>query len=358
MAFSKPLALAGASALVLIGGAIGADRLLLGSASAQSTDDAYVEADFTTVAPKVAGRIDKVLVEDNESVRPGQPLAHIEDADFRAALDMARGDVLAMQGEVANLDAGIARQNAVVAQAQADVKADEANLAFARQNRARYSHLAEGGASPLELRQGAEARALEAEANRQRDMAGVESARRQIDVLKAQLEKAKGGLLRAQGARKQAELNLSYCTILAPVEGHVGARGLRVGAYVHAGGALMAIVPNQSAYVVANFQETQLTRIRAGQKASITLDTFPGKALRAHVDSIAPASEVAFSPIKPDNATGNFTKVIQRIPVKLVIDPGQEMAARIRVGMSVEAQVDTASPADGAHAQDARYAAR
>ncbi|HZU62607.1 MAG TPA: HlyD family secretion protein, partial [Novosphingobium sp.] len=303
MSFSKPLVLAGASALVLIGGACLADRLLIGDSTTQATDDAYVEADFTTVAPKVAGRIDKVLVEDNEHVKPGQPLAHIEDADFRAALDMARGDVLAMQGEVANLEASIARQGAVVAEAAANVQADEASLTFARQNRARYSHLAEGGASPLELRQGAEARAAETEANRLRDSAAVDGARRQIAVLQAQLEKARGGLLRAEGAARQAELNLSYCTILAPVEGLVGARGLRVGAYVHAGGALMAVVPNQNAYVVANFQETQLTRMKPGQQATIRIDTFPGKLLHAHVDSLAPASEVAFSPIKPDNAT-------------------------------------------------------
>ncbi|EGD60906.1 secretion protein HlyD family protein [Novosphingobium nitrogenifigens DSM 19370] len=356
MPFAKPLVLAGAAACLLAGGAIAADRYFAADGPEQTTNDAYVEADFTTVAPKVAGRIDKVLVEDNEMVRPGQVLAHIEDDDFRAALTMAQGDVAAMEGNVARLKADIARQQAVIDAARATVRADEADLVFARQNRARYSHLAEGGASPQELRQGAEAKAATADATRAHDQAEVSNATGQIAVLKAQLQQAEGQLDKARGAEQQARLNLSYCTIQAPVFGRVGARGLRVGAYVQAGTGLLAVVPTQAAYVVANFQETQLTRIRPGQQASVWVDTFPGKVLHAHVDSVAPASEVAFSPIKPDNATGNFTKVIQRIPVKLTFDPGQPLAAMVRVGMSVEAKIDTAAPANGAHAGDERYA--
>jgi len=356
MPFAKPLVLAGAAALVLAGGAYAADRMLLGDSIHQSTNDAYVEADFTTVAPKISGRLDQVWAEDNEHVRPGQALAHIEDADYRAALESARGDVMAMQGEVKNLQAEIAQQQAVIAAARATVRADDAQLLFARQNHTRYTNLAKDGASPIEQRQGAEATVQSAAATRAHDMALVDSAVQQVAVLQAQLGRAQGQLLHAQGVQKQAELNLSYCTIPAPVEGVVGARGLRVGAYVQAGTALMAVVPAQAAYVVAHFQETQLTHIRPGQSATVQIDTFPGHPLRAHVDSVAPATGVAFAEIKPDNATGNFTKVVQRVPVKLTLDPGQPLAGRVRVGMSVEASVDTGSAPDGPHARDNRYA--
>ncbi|MFT8688377.1 MAG: efflux RND transporter periplasmic adaptor subunit, partial [Novacetimonas hansenii] len=141
----------------------------------------------------------------------------------------------------------------------------------------------------------------------------------------------------------------------APGVGGGGDRGVRGGAYVHPGTGLLAVVPTQAAYVLANFQETQLTHVRTGQAATIWVDTFPGRPLHAHVDSLAPATGVAFAPIQPDNATGNFTKVVQRIPVKLVFDPGQPLAAMVRVGMSVEARINTASAPDGIHAHDERY---
>ncbi|MFT8720551.1 HlyD family secretion protein [Acetobacter sp.] len=355
MIYKKPLLYAGCAAGVLAVIAWGGARFVNGNGVDQYTNDAYITADFPTVAPKVSGRIDRVIAQDNQLVHAGEELAHIEDDDYRAALDVAKGNVLAAQGDVANLEAEIARQDAVIAGARAAVQSDEADLVFARQNAARYRNLSSGGAGTIEQKQHSEAQEKEAQAVIARDQAGVDAATRQVAVLKAQLERAQGVLLRAQGDMKQAELNLSYCTIPAPIDGVVGERGVRVGNYVNPGSGILAVVPTRQAYVLANFQETQLTKVQAGQRATIWVDTFPGHPLRAHVDSLAPATGVAFAPIQPDNATGNFTKVVQRIPVKLTFDPGQPLADKVRVGMSVEANIDTSSKPEGPHANDTRY---
>lgn len=355
MIYKKPLLYASCAAGVLAFLAWSGTRLINGDNINQYTNDAYVTADFPTVAPKVSGRIDKVIAQDNELVHVGEELAHIEDDDYQAALDVAKGNILAAQGDVANLEAEISRQDSIVAQARATVKADEAELAFAHENASRYRNLSSGGAGTIEQKQHSEAQEKEAQASISRDQAAVEATIRQVAVLKAQLERAKGILLRAQGDVKQAELNLSYCSIPAPIDGVVGERGVRVGNYVRPGTGILAIVPTHDAYVLANFQETQLTKVKTGQRATIWIDTFPGHPLKAHVDSLAPATGVAFAPIQPDNATGNFTKVVQRIPVKLTFDPNQPFAQKVRVGMSVEANIDTSSLAEGAHANDSRY---
>jgi len=356
MIYRKPLLFAGAAAVVFGTAAFMGTRLVNGNGVVQETNDAYITADFSVVAPKVSGRIDRVEAEDNEHVKAGDTLAHIEDDDYRAALEVARGNVAAAQGDVGNLEAALSRQDAIIDQARASVQATQAILVFAQQNLTRYRNLSAGGAGTIEQSQSSEARVREVAAMLVRDQAAVGAAGKEIPVLQAQLARARGALLRAQGEQRQAELNLAYCTIPAPTEGVVGERGVRVGNYVHAGTALLAVVPTQAAYVLANFQETQLTHVVPGQPATVWIDTFDGQSLKAHVDSVAPASDVAFAPIQPDNATGNFTKVVQRLPVKLVFDPGQPLVARLRVGMSVEARIDTSARPDGSHAGDARYA--
>lgn len=358
MPYKKTLILAGGAAAVLACAAWTSDRLIIGDGVHQSTNDAYVTADFTVVAPKVDGRIDQVNVEDNERVEAGQELAHIEDDDFRTVLLVAQANVVTAKADLAHLHAELDRQKSVIAGAQATVSSDDAALVFAKANAARYQKLSEGGAGTIEQKQAAEAQYREAIAARARDVAGAEAADHQIPILLAQLDRANGQLMRMHGEFRQAELNLSYTTVRAPVDGVVGARGVRVGAYVSRGTALMAVVPLRKAYVIAEFQENQLTRVQPGQRADVTVDTFPGRILHAHVDSLAPSTGVAFAPIQPDNATGNFTKVVQRIPVKVVFDSDQTLAERVRVGMSVEVTIDTTSKADGAHASDSRFAWR
>mgnify|MGYP001172346307 CR=1 FL=1 len=219
MIYKKPLLYAGCAAGVLALVAWGGARLVNGDGVNQYTNDAYVTADFTTVAPKVSGRIDRVVAQDNERVRAGEELAHIEEDDYRAALDVAKGNVLAAQGDVANLSAELARQAALIAQARAAVMADQADLMFARQNTTRYRNLSSGGAGTIEQKQSSEAHEKEAQAAIARDQAGVDAAIRQDAVIQAQLERAKEVLLRALGDARQAELNLCLWFILWLVAG-------------------------------------------------------------------------------------------------------------------------------------------
>jgi membrane fusion protein (multidrug efflux system) len=305
------------------------------------TDDAYVQADSVIISPKVSGYIAEVLVRDNQPVTAGQVLAHIDDRDYRTALAQARASVDAAQAGIANLDQEIAQQRLSVEQARQTVTADRAAVTFAQQDTRRYSSLARTGAATLQEAQHATADIQEQQALLQKDITGVDVAQKQVDVLQSQLAKAGATLLLQQALEHQAELNLSYTTITAPIDGSIGVRTLRVGQYVQAGTQLMAVVPLAAVYVVANYKETQLTDVRAGQPATIDIDTFPGKTVHGHVDSLAPASGQEFALLPPDNATGNFTKIVQRIPVKIDIDPADPLAGLLRPGMSVEPTIDT-----------------
>ena len=309
-----------------------------------STDDAYVKADNSTVAPKVSGYIADVLVSDNQVVKAGQPLARIDDRDFRAALDQAKADVAAAEAIVNAKQASLDIQQSTIAAARATVDVDKANETFAEQNNKRYANLATSGYAPVQTAQQAASAIAAAQATIIRDSAALDAAVKQVDLLNAELAQAKAALARNQAVQHQAELNLSYATVAAPVDGSVGNRTLRVGQYVQAGTQLMSVVPTSAVYVIANYKETQLTDVRPGQPVDIEVDTFPGRTYRGHVDSVAPASGQEFALLPPDNATGNFTKVVQRIPVKIVLD-GQAANADLRPGMSVQPSIDTKADA-------------
>jgi membrane fusion protein (multidrug efflux system) len=308
-----------------------------------STDDAYVQADNSTVAPKVSGYLDAVLVQDNQPVKAGQALAHIDDRDFRAALDQARATVEAAQADVDHKKAALDTQQSVIETARATVEVDQANQAFDAQDLKRYAALAATGGGTVQNAQQASSRNAATQASLSRDNAAVATAVKQVAQLKAELAQAQATLDRANANLRQAELNLSYTTIVAAVDGVVGNRTLRVGHYVQAGSQLMSIVPLQAAYVVANYKETQLTHVRPGQPAEIEVDMFPGVKAHGHVDSVAPASGQEFALLPPDNATGNFTKIVQRIPVKIVLDPGSPLYGQLRPGMSAVPVIETRS---------------
>ncbi|HEY1926186.1 MAG TPA: HlyD family secretion protein [Caulobacteraceae bacterium] len=312
-----------------------------------STNDAYVQADATIVAPKVAGYIAEVDVRDNEHVRAGQVLARIDDRDYRQALDQATANAAAAQAAVSNLDAQIAAQASQIREADANVVSATAAFGLAQRNDARRREMARVGYGSDEQADTASADSQEKSASLQRLKAAADAARQQVTVLQAQRSLAQAQLAQAEAARGQAQLNLGYATIVSPIDGSVGARTARQGQYVQAGTQLMAVVPLQRVYVVANYKETQLTHVRAGQPAQIRVDTFPGRTISAKVDSLAPASGLEFSLLPPDNATGNFTKIVQRIPVKIVFDASDPLAGRLRPGMSVTAEIDTrgAAPA-------------
>lgn len=306
----------------------------------ESTDDAYVKADYTTVAPKVAGYIRQVLVSDNDQVKAGQVLARIDDRDFQAALSQARADVKAAEAAITNIDAQIALQQSVIEQARATMDASQASLDFAVSDAARSARLITNGAGTQSRAEQTQSAREQAAAAVERDRAALVAAQNKVPVLQTQREQSAAQRDRAAAAAQQAELNLSYTDIVAAVDGTVGARSIRVGQYVTSGTQLMAVVPLHAVYVVANFKETQLTYISPGQPVEIKVDSFPDISIKGHVDSVSPASGLEFSLLPPDNATGNFTKIVQRIPVKIVIDD-EPLSGLLRSGMSVEPEIDT-----------------
>ncbi|MGJ4941110.1 HlyD family secretion protein [Bradyrhizobium sp. HKCCYLS1011] len=303
-----------------------------------STDDAYVKADNTTIAPKVSGYLHEVQVGDNEHVKAGQVLARIDDRDFKVALDQAKADVAAADAAIASKKSQLDVQQAVIEAAKATLNVDSAAATFAAQEDKRYSDLASTGFGSLQNAQAAQSRNAGALAAIARDKANIASAIKQEELLKAEIAQAVAASARAIALQQQAELNLSYTTIVAPIDGVVGNRTLRTGQFVQAGTQLMSLVPSTGAYVIANYKETQLTDVRPGQPVDIAIDMFPGQTVHGHVDSLAPASGQEFALLPPDNATGNFTKVVQRIPVKIALD---RASVALRPGMSVIPTIQT-----------------
>lgn len=306
-----------------------------------STDDAYVKADSTIIAPKVGGYLSEVLVRDNQPVKAGQVLAKIDDRDYVVALAQARAEVAAAQAEIDDINSTIDHQQALIAQAAGTVAVDTATLTFAEQDHARYETLASRGAGTIQNAQQATSKRDTAQASLTRDEAALKAAQVQTKILRAQLAQANAALEQKRAIAQQAGLNLGYTTVRAPVDGVVGNRALRIGQFVQAGTDLMAIVPIERVYIVANYKETQLTDVRKGQPVAVEVDTFPGARFEGHVDSIAPASGQEFALLPPDNATGNFTKVVQRIPVKIILDTQSEFLGLLRPGMSVVPVINT-----------------
>ncbi|MES2488152.1 MAG: HlyD family secretion protein [Pseudomonadota bacterium] len=305
------------------------------SASTQSTDDAYIQADFTTVAAQVSGRVLEVLVSDNQPVKKGQLIATLDDRDFIVAVDAAKAQVASAQASIASLEAHSVQQQSAIRQARAALAGDNAALKLARENAIRYRNLAADGSGSVQALQQADAQMSMQSAGLEKNQAGVQLALQQLNVLAADLQKAKAALEQAQAARAAVELKLSYTRIVAPIDGIVGQKSIRVGAFIDAGKPLLAIVPLDAVYVTANFRETQLARVQPGQTVQIKVDALPATSLKGTVESIGPASGVSYSAIAPHNATGNFTKIVQRLPVRIKINPGQNTPTNLRVGMSV-----------------------
>jgi membrane fusion protein (multidrug efflux system) len=339
----RKLLMAGAAVAVLAGAVwYGWDYWTVGQYLV-STDDAYVKADNTTVAPKVSGYLHEVLVGDNERVKAGQILARIDDRDFKVAFDQAKADVTAARAAIASRQAQLDVQQTVIDAARATIDVDKATVTFAGQENKRYTDLAATGFGSVQNAQQAQSRNAGAQAAIQRDTANLAAALKQVDLLKAEIVQANAALARAEAIQSQAELNLGYTSIVAPIDGVVGNRTLRLGQFVQAGTQLMSLVPVTGAYVVANYKETQLTDVREGQAVDIAVDMFPGQLVHGHVDSIAPASGQEFALLPPDNATGNFTKVVQRIPVKIALNRDDSSPIELRPGMSVIPTIETKS---------------
>ncbi|WP_272990672.1 HlyD family secretion protein [Spongiibacter tropicus] len=332
------------SAVLLLAVAIGCVLYLNrpeSSASSQSTKDAYVQADFTFVAPQIVGKVDQVFVEENQQVKAGDLLATIDDRDFVVAVDAAKAQVSGANASVASLEARLAQQQNAIHQAQAAVAMDKAELVLARANHERYRNLAADGSGTVQAMQQAQSQLNIRLASQEKNQAGLKAAQQQVAILQAELEKAKAALAQAQAAQAAAELKLSYTRITAPVDGTVGQKSVRVGAFVNIGTPLLAIVPLDAVYIQANYRETQLAHIQIGQTVDIKVDALPGATLKGTVASLGPASGVSYSAIAPHNATGNFTKIVQRLPLRIRVDSGQPEANKLRVGMSVVPTIQT-----------------
>ena len=258
-----------------------------------------------------------------------------------AACAQARAAVASAQADIANIEAQLEQQHESVAAARSHIASDQAAQSFARQDHERYADLVRSGYGTVQRVQQAETSIRQANAAVQRGQANFAAALKQGDVLRAQRSKAQAVLAQEQALARQAELNLGYTNITAAVDGIAGARSLRVGAYVQAGTQLMQIVPLHDVYVTANYKETQLTDVQPGQRVTVRVDMFPGLEIAGHVDSLSPASGPEFALLPPDNATGNFTKIVQRIPVKIALEPNAAFAGKLRPGMSVLATIDT-----------------
>ncbi|OZI25896.1 hemolysin D [Bordetella genomosp. 9] len=306
----------------------------------QETDDAYVGGDITVMGTKVPGYIAQVAAGDNQSVHAGDLLVRLDDRDYRAALEKAEGNVAAEQALLANLDANRHLQEAMILQARAGVAAAAAETVRTRQDQARYKTLSNSAAASVQSWQKADADYKQAAANQQKAEAALVAAQRELDVIDTRKGQARAALAQAMADREQARLNLGYTEVRAPVDGTVGNRRARQGAYAPAGTQLLSLVPANGLWVDANFKESQLARMAPGQRVSIVADVVPDRVFHGKVASLAPATGAQFSVLPPENATGNFTKIVQRVPVRIVLDDADARLGLLRPGLSVRAEVD------------------
>ncbi|WP_191833456.1 HlyD family secretion protein [Pseudomonas fluorescens] len=331
----------GLLAFALISAAGYASHWWLTSRFIEGTDDAYVGADVTIISAKVPGYISEVTVLDNQFVKAGDVLARIDVRDYRAALAKAEGAVAAQQASLVNLDAIEQLQQAVINQAKAQIDAADAEAQRAGSDHTRYQTLVRTQAVSVQSAQQVEATWKAARADRARADAGLMAARRQLDVIDSQRGQAQAALQQAQAEREQALLNIGYTELRAPVDGYVGNRRARVGAYAAAGSQLLSVVPAKGLWIDANFKEDQLAHMQVGQAVSIRADILPGREFHGHIESLAPATGAQFSVLPPENATGNFTKIVQRVPVRVRLDSADADFGALRPGLSVLAQVNT-----------------
>ena len=309
----------------------------------ESTDDAYIGGDITVIAPKVSGFIARVAVADNQMVHAGDVLVKLDDRDYVAARARAIAAVAAQQAALANLAATRHLQEAIIAQAQAAITSTDAQIERTREDQTRYLHLQQLSAVSLQESQRADADYKDAIASGVKARAALAASQRQLDVIDSQAQQVQAALAQANADRDVAELNLSYTELRAPMDGTVGNRSARPGSYATIGAQLMSLVPARGLWVDANFKESQLARMHAGQPVLVEADVVPGQVFHGRVASLAPATGAVFSVLPAENATGNFTKIVQRVPVRVLLDGDASALGQLRPGLSVVAKVDMRS---------------
>jgi membrane fusion protein, multidrug efflux system len=326
--------------LALVGIGYGVRWLVYGQ-YIESTDDAYLRADSVTVSPRVNGYIEQVYVVDNQIVKAGDPLVRIDLRNYRAVLNQQDATVDARGADIKAAENQITQGEATVEQAQAQLVGAQANAKFARDEADRYKGLRDQGvetdqryAQAVNERNQTAASVLGAEAN-------VKVAERQLDTLRSQMNQVRAQLEAAKAASNTAKLNLDDTIIRASIDGRVGDKTAQVGQYVQPGTRLMSVVPVQDVYLVANYKETQVRHMKVGQKATLTVDAIGSEEIAGVIDSFAPGTGAQFALLPPENATGNFIKIVQRVPVRIKLHPSREIAPRLLPGLSVRVDIDT-----------------
>src|SRR5690242_5374071 len=339
-ALKRLLAMTAAGLLVSAGVWYGQDWWTTGR-FIETTDDAYAGGDVTPIAPHVAGFVGQILVADNQHVAAGDLVIRLDDRDFRAAFDRATAIVAQRQASLAGLQSREAMQQSLIRQASADLAVKNAQANFAHQDSVRYGQLA---ATNMGSRQNAErASAVDqaAQAAVVAAKAALDAAHQQLSVFDSQIAAARAAVDEAEAELQSARLALGYTEIRSPIDGYVGNRSAQIGAYATSGNYLLTIVPDRQLWIDANFKEDQLRHIRLGQRATVVTDALPDHVFRGRVLSLAPGTGAIFSVIPPENATGNFTKIVQRVPVRIALDPSDPLLAALRPGLSATVSVDT-----------------
>jgi membrane fusion protein (multidrug efflux system) len=313
----------------------------VGSAAIQTTNDAYVKADMTRLSSRVAGEVQKVAVNDFQRVKAGDLLVQIDPADYQAQVAQAEAAVAAAQAAFDNLANQVELQYATIAQGQAQQVSAQAQEVEARQEQERQQSLTQTEAGTRQKLEQATAGYARAQADVRASRALIAAQHHQLEVLSGTKKQRAADIEAAKAALDAARLKLGYTKIVAPFAGVVGERQVQPNDYVNIGSNLINVVPLPNVHVIANYKETQLTRVRPGQPVDVTVDSFPNETLHGRVERVAPASGSQVALLPPDNATGNFTKVVQRIPVRIGLDKGQPLLERLLPGMSVETRIHT-----------------
>ncbi|MCU6452602.1 HlyD family secretion protein [Sphingomonas sp. A2-49] len=330
-------------ALAVIGGVLWYVRYQSVGKFMQGTDDAYIQADAVTISPKVSGYVDAVFVADNQRVKAGDPLLRIDARDYRAQAAQVEAQIDVARANAQGVRAQIREQDAAVMKARSDLAAARSDAAFAHAEVVRYRPLAASGAETREKLSQLQNQARQADAQVAAADAALTSATRRIGTLQAQVQQAQAQGEASRAQLQAANVNVGATILRASIDGRVGDKTVRIGQFVQAGTRLMSVVPVEQIYVTANFKETQLGLMRVGQPVTLEADALPGVEIHGHVESVSPGTGAQFSLLPPQNATGNFTKIVQRVPVRIALDAGAETRKLLVPGMSVDVTVDTRS---------------
>jgi membrane fusion protein (multidrug efflux system) len=339
----RPLLLLIAAAAAIAGAAYGLHWWQVGR-FIESTDDAYLKADGVTAAPKVGGYVTEVYVAANQRVRRGDPLVRLDQRQYQAALDQSQAAIDGRQADIQRVEADLLQQQAQLAQARAQADTARINLAHARDAVERYAPLAATGAATDEHLADLRTARDQAASNLAASLAAADAVQGQLKASRAQAAQSRAQVKAAEATLRQNHLDIDDTVVRAAIDGRIGDSTVQVGQLVQPGTRLMTVVPMQDVYLVANFKETQIDRMRAGQPATLRVDALPGTALRGVVESFSPGTGAQFALLPSENATGNFTKIVQRVPVRIRVHADPALRDRLLPGLSVTADVDTRAP--------------